>query len=1013
MDYIWNFDKKTWTDSNMANFLEMITAMHTEVTGRKFVNEADRYVLKFDDSEHKTLLTLYFSRMERDQKYFDALQQALGGLVNGMERNSAFYAVLKSCNVWNNKIIASRTLSKRIKLPAGIERQDVEKWASYHLLVIPEHNELKSLPNVNLTDALEKIHPLSGLEQIQWNKKYPANGYSCMTVEPHMLPLFSATTLKMTLPPPPVYKVRSLLSLFAQKHKRFNLDKYGMTDVSFLAIACRLQEYNKFCRSEVELNKPNLQKYMKLLREYGIISFHNALDLEGACEYNPDAICWGGSTQKVSDNFLDLRKGYSYRHVATGAHAEYLGWLRGNLNHEELLFIESSWNDRYVKGKVEILEVVDSKDLSDTLALDLPKGKYVKLCRTFATGSNCARTMQSVLLQPWQKLLKEKQTYLRNQGQKAPAISGVTFNKDGITHVFSYLIYGRSDNAINLEDLIKARFLALDRKRMEMTVRGIARVALWALIRSSIRAASLKKYSEKFAFMVTKESEPKKLTFAAGSRHVRMSAPAVLSGEPPTYILDEIDNTVECGLITEIMQTVGDKDCRFVNGGDDGLFKINETYYDAWLRHIEHFAQKRGCLWTDTELRRACIISEEKLEDFLSLRCVTTYDGSQEIDAWSIHQVNTFATIYGMIPVFVVGSSSSSEQAPQIITCFPVYKIDKILSSWWQPHTKPNAMSVLTQASIRACGLNQVIGMFPPINKLFDGWVKKVPIEPHNRKWPTEWADEGLVVEECYHIKSAEEVLKIWTQERGIARQQEVTSWADLVQDIGSWGDLVEEAAKEHQEELNAKGEDHTEASYEKVNDAIDVNLAINQLRERAVKAELSKEVLHILHTGEKLGELKKHFPNANLPPRTMRDVLKGVAHKSVAKVVAQMKLVDDIWFVEGPGFTVSLPKASWSHKYPPSVIIMKEEAFILGYPDLKPDVLFEKGIVKEGVNKPKAKLTFQPKPLHAPKRRGKSAKEKSRARTEERDMKYAENSTESDYSEMEEDDYADFYSKF
>lgn len=559
------------------------------------------------------------------------------------------------------------------------------------------------------------VKPLSGRDLIAWRKLHKASGLSTIKVVANSLHLFATSRIVFPLLAPPLNPaVRDAIHEFMPD---VDLNGYLMTRPSARLICERLQQYNYYAVRPMVVNPKNLQSFLGVLRDAGTIA-PDGLVPAASVRRNPKAVCFGNATV----NGVDLTEGGRYGDTITPGSKTFIGdmadlefknFMDGTYESENPALhktILATWNQRLVRGKLEPLKAEYVNGLFE-----------VKLLRTFASGQNCARTAEQRLLQPFDDALIKDAETRRAQGLKASMISGVTWNSSGIRKTLSYLLHRHSGKLFTKNDLLESVFACIDRKRMEMTTQAMTRLALWTLVRLAFRIATAGSSEKKmFELIVAQNQKPVSMVFSGGAVHFELTGGQVLSGEGGTFILDHIDNVYHL----ENLCCRDEWDLTYINGGDDGAVNITplesmEGGYESFLAEIERKHQTSGVIWTDLEKRRVLTMSLESLAHFIEGETVQDLYG-QEVNPLTAHDLPYF-TIYGMVPCVVWDGED-------LHGSFPVYNIKKILCSWYQPSARGEKMSADELASVRAIGMNLVIGMFRPLNALFARWVAEHPL---------------------------------------------------------------------------------------------------------------------------------------------------------------------------------------------------------------------------------------------------------------------------------------------
>jgi hypothetical protein len=663
---------------------------------------------------------------------------------------------------------------------------------------------------------------------------------------------------------------------------------------------------------------------------------------------------------------VDLTLGKPYGEVMNHARQEYTQWLNDELTSGDKEFIENTWNHRLVKVKAEVLEVKSASDLKKDLGIEkLKDGTYTKLGRTFATGQHCARNAQGALLSGYSEALKEHQLAMQRAGELAPSISGITFDQVGIKHILSYLLCGAAGKELTLAQVVKSRHMCPDRKRMEMTVHPISRFAMWTNVIASSKDKS-KNLREKTSFMLNCDQNPVSLVTSKASMHMRNSNMAVFSGESGTFMLDLYDNAYDLRTVTREFDQYG---LRFVLGGDDGWISLGECPIEDMQQVMEAYEKTTGVKWTDYGERSVLCIEAVDLDKFLNMEMIKDISG-REVDALTAHSSQRYCTIYGMVPC-LVWEGESLELA------FPIYNISKIIDSWWQPSNKPRGTSEDEQASIRAIGINMVIGMFKPINQVLTEWVEKHPFKEGTPITHEEWMEEvwpkGVKVTE---VEAYDEVLAHWT--RKLEKYDPVfDNWEDLASLTMemAWGDADEELRVEKARKLEGQAQEGVDKRTDKAAETmIEWDMAlIKYFDEHWVHdGQMDKEVLTHYHSEN----WSKLFGGLSGPAIMKRAVARSQIGLYAGGAFIVMKRDDDFWVAETTkGTVLSFPADAWHRRGKPVVTIMGDNFCVLNHPDIKLEVEYCQQEESQGMGK----TTQQSRPHPKSERFKKSAKKISR----------------------------------
>jgi hypothetical protein len=922
MEYAYNVKKET-----VAGMLE--NSMYQFMTRRGyFVDEENTLLLPRKDhrsaifaylrskrrSEEDAANFLAWCRKTQDHKVQAGVESAFRVFNSDLASRKALIDKAKIDGVW-------ATYSSKVKIT-------MQRLAMFALVDYKALNQRVKQPNLLVTNLSNVIRPMSSLEAIEHKKLFPANGGVVVTVHKSSLALFAPTKLQF----PPIAPENNVLVLshIVKAFPHFDHMRFLMVCPSVHSFATRVQQYNQYAVRQPGMTAESFIRYRNILREEGIF-VDETLKFSSIVDINPQSVCYGVAKYTTpEDKVIDLSKGLSYGTVGKYAREEVIDFA--NQRHSVEVMDKIKQTSNQIKGtvKMEVLRTIpDEEGLLDT-----------KLPRTFFTGQSCMRLAQQMFLQPFAKMQCRLSNERRARGLRASSICGTTFNTGGILRILAYLATGNSSSVLTFAHLMHFHVCA-DRRRMEMTTAAIARAVLWSLVRSAFGGLS-KQYAFLLRWVISCEQKPVYATFSAGNYHLVFTNLAVKSGEPATYLIDNIDNANALHRLCDLFKFT------FVNGGDDAWIDIGDgEQYDDLMMAMDSFQKNHGIIWTDRELRKVCVIVDTDLEKFRNLEAVSVVNGREGdmVSAWGINEGERFCQIYGHTPVVVVNSDMD------IVGAFPVYKIERILCSWYQPSKKGEGMSADVQASIRAIGMNAVLGMFYPINYMFREWVdmNPLPLAQKVDDFLGEFAIEGKpkVFEKQNVVWDSDTVFYHWYNEGAVPGMEpepveELPNWEKMYTKIDSidgsssagfdWAENVEESdeAVPHTfvEQVRKA------PAYETLTDSDDFLIAVAQFNSMLAKAS-DKDVQAYMKLPKR--GLRQAFGGIKLNGKEIRDLL--IVH-SVSKfpgaVLPAVKDRDGVFELvtkKGQLYACKFegsdpPKTMWFY------IIGKNEALAMGYPD-------------------------------------------------------------------------------
>jgi hypothetical protein len=386
-----------------------------------------------------------------------------------------------------------------------------------------------------------------------------------------------------------------------------------------------------------------------------------------------------------------------------------------------------------------------------------------KLPRTFATGLFITRQLLSCQRDVWKEQFEISNAQRRMEGHYVPTIVGTRFDSPGIMAMFQDMV---AEELLTVAILKSFIWVPLDRKRMEMTTSPTLKSYTYRMIGSTTPNNS---FGKKVRSEILRQLiEPVRLYYER-DRCIELGPGDLDSGNPVTTILDDVDNCYH--LHSFLTEAFGKhrllKSVFFKQGGDDALVAVASPNYRDVTKVKESYENSHGMKWTPWKPAKILVVPLTKLVDFLN---------GGEVAGVSIYHMNfdDFVNIYGMVPCFV------SETTGHIIGAFPIYNWRKIMCSAWQPANQaPNwidvdancatdrPMTMSEYTSLRVLGINQIIGMFVPLNGVLESLFKLNPISLKSPKDLTTMIPmyEGAVDQTFAHFRNSLEVLKMWSPE--------------------------------------------------------------------------------------------------------------------------------------------------------------------------------------------------------------------------------------------------------
>lgn len=400
----------------------------------------------------------------------------------------------------------------------------------------------------------------------------------------------------------------------------------------------------------------------------------------------------------------------------------------------------------------------------------------LKLPRTFATGHFLQRLLLKSPLSCWKAPHRQTQIERRAELQFAPDIIGSTFNETGILALFKYLCFVPLGNQLTVDDLLARRYASCDRERMEMTTTPKTLLASRLLVLESFKGSFKSILNE----VMRSDMKIKEGAFFKGNHSIVIENGQVLSGHPFTSMDDSVDNLLR--LIDAINMEVpgwldrfSERDINFIHGADDSIISFPKDRGDFFTPIAAKYKAATGVAWTETHPTQALIIDVGDVISFCQGSAVPII-GTSILASYDSFDRSQFANIYGMVACFVA-------QGPDIVSAFPLYDFRKILCSFWQPHSFPPTHQDLVAAekrskvsslplsqdefaSLRAVGINSVIGMCLPLNLLCRQVYGKSDFEKLDIDIvPTYYAERPAGADDLdinWVLHSATDVMTIW-----------------------------------------------------------------------------------------------------------------------------------------------------------------------------------------------------------------------------------------------------------
>lgn len=727
-------------------------------------------IFKLHGKDNQTQLLIALRNSAVTQSDVDLFAQACADRTT----RAGFY---KALTVHNNNVVAARAKGSQTTVSA---RAKARLYAKADSFAIPLEVPISRFHPLQLRDVGRKFsEPTKALLNV-WRKadRTTVNGGAVVTWVAGGLDLFGQAKIAFQVAAPPNNPVRDLIEL-----SNFETGKFLMVHADLASIAKRLQYYNRFHPPQKTLKGQeglaNLRGFWKVLARDGIDSECTLATDWDSIQVNPSATIYGVGTYEVDGETIDLAKGVSYKKGRKAALLEARRYFGDELDKREKDKIDKTRDQILLRGKLEVLPV---EEVLDHETSERTAGVVIKLLRTFGTGQVVERLAEALLLQPWMNWLKIRAETRRMEGKRAGSISGTTWDFPGTAGVLAYLLYGNSTAPLVVDDLVRAFFICPDRQKMEMTVamvtRSVLAMHLMDVYKKDVLGAKVSRW-----LSVYWQQARRRLIAMSGSGHWEFKGGAVISGEMGTYLLDDYDNAYWLEFLVNKVNS--DDPDRHIHGGDDGAIYIGATdeNYDRYIKEIRLIREKHGILWQDLELRKLCIIDNKQLDDFRQLKDVTTVCG-KTLNAMTIHDQPWF-TIYGQVPVVVI-------EDQVVLGIFPVYKIQKILDSWWQPAAKQLNTSADTQASNRAINMNNVIGMFGPVREMFSEWVDAHPTD--GAEDLSEFGIQKPNMLSLKYVEDSDTVFEVWfSKTQPTTKIEENTDdWFDLLQEVKPgevWGD--------------------------------------------------------------------------------------------------------------------------------------------------------------------------------------------------------------------------------
>lgn len=434
--------------------------------------------------------------------------------------------------------------------------------------------------------------------------------------------------------------------------------------------------------------------------------------------------------------------------------------------------------DRIVHAKVEVLPTECSTG---------ENGEVVytpKLPRTFATGLGCVRAAMGAILATYEEGFKPaNEVLLTTRERRIRSIAGRQFTSGYLRECLGYMI----GHQFTLTDAQRSRHMCPDRKRMEMTVTKRTRTALWGLLKASCTNSACRETIMELAALDLGEQKCK--WTKSGPCAVLMNG-ALLSGHPFTSRLDDFDNQYH--MVRALYNHLTDPDSgMYVSvGSDDGwiAWTSQDISHEEVVGNLKEHTKLHGAVWTELQPAVLATFRTSDFDDFINLRDVTTTCG-RTFNAFSCHlpfsdglereSQSIWVKIYGMVPCYFFDDNGTFQYA------VPVYDMRKILVSSYLPHSEPRGLNPLIWKASRLSGINDVVGMFPPIHQTlksgFDGLVggqgnislcstdehfENIPPMTHGLREPTQvlelWCDSHPYAVNSVKKKKDQEPITSW-----------------------------------------------------------------------------------------------------------------------------------------------------------------------------------------------------------------------------------------------------------
>jgi len=438
---------------------------------------------------------------------------------------------------------------------------------------------------------------------------------------------------------------------------------------------------------------------------------------------------------------------------------------------------EETRNQVRFKPKLEVRELLSDEER-------LATGDVFKLPRTFATGEYRQRLSMKCATGFWYEQHAVYQKSRRFECRPAPDIIGITFNEEGILGIFKYLTVLHGTSTLTVERLDEFRFVCPDRKRMEMTLTPEPRQYMRFIIAKSFQG----KLANFISSIFKADQAPTLAAYVKGPHALIFMFWEMLSGHPLTSADNSFENSYRLAKFLSNLYpreaelymggTIMRDAYNFLCGSDDGAISVHKSLPFITQKNFDDYkVETGGVVFTDTHERFLLVIHLADVAPFLAgrgVKPILKVPNHEYVTLLTLDR-EIFFVLYGMIPVLV------SDDEGRIVSAFPLYDHLKICCSAWQPSKEPPLWSSMAldpskvteerlnqdeYTSLRISGINTVIGMSVPLNRVFLEIFKKGEsdnIDPDKlpKKFEERPAGSELIGVD-YRFHSPEEVLAIW-----------------------------------------------------------------------------------------------------------------------------------------------------------------------------------------------------------------------------------------------------------